>query len=73
MRSPPGALAIPDRRTLERVVSDSRAEQRRAALEDVVLDGDRRLILRSPNGHYWSLGISDAGAIVATDIGTQAP
>lgn len=47
-------------------------QERRVADErDVVIQHPRRLTLRSPNGHFWSVQISDTGAISAVDIGTD--
>lgn len=31
------------------------------------------LYIKSPNGHYWSIVIDNAGAITYTDIGTALP
>ncbi len=30
-------------------------------------------VLQSPDGHYWQIGIDNAGALVTTDLGTVAP
>lgn len=38
---------------------------------DVLIGDGRRLIIRSPNGHFWNVGVSDAGALVITDLGTS--
>lgn len=43
----------------------------RFAREDVVIDGARVLKVRSPNGHYWALTTTDAGALVLVDKGTS--
>lgn len=48
-------------------------EQRRQAGSDVVIADDRRLILRSPNGHFWALTVGDTGTLAATDLGTEPP
>jgi hypothetical protein len=67
------------------VIDEFRNEQRRHrqqlegqrrdikdALEgDVVIDGNRRLMLRSPNGHYWALSVGNTGTLAATDVGTS--
>lgn len=63
-------LSIPDRQTLERSIDDMRRDTRRRDQEDILIDGTRRILLRSPDGHYWSLGASDAGALTLTDVGT---
>ena len=31
------------------------------------------LYLKSPNGHYWRIQVSDLGAITTTDTGTAPP
>lgn len=41
------------------------------AKEDVVLDNGRLLKVRSPNGHYWALTTTNAGALVLVDMGTS--
>lgn len=64
---------IPDQRALERALSDMRAEMRRLAESDVLASGDRRLVLRSPDGHFWSVTVGDDGALSTVDLGTSAP
>jgi hypothetical protein len=41
--------------------------------EHIVMGLDQKLIIRSPNGHYWEVGVSDLGAITTTDLGTGNP
>jgi len=53
---------------IKRAENDRRA--RNSELEDIIVDSGRKLILRSPNGHFWSIGVSNAGAFTATDLGT---
>ncbi|TKD50579.1 hypothetical protein [Sphingomonas baiyangensis] len=53
----------------KRRVDNLERKQRQAQDEDVILDGDRRLVLRSPDGSYWALTVSDAGAVAARPIG----
>lgn len=50
-----------------------RLEQRgsRDGQEDVVIDYNRRLMLRSPNGHYWAVTVDNAGALSTVDMGTS--
>jgi hypothetical protein len=43
----------------------------RSKREDVVVEDPRRLFLRSPNGTYWQISVTDAGAITATNMGTN--
>ncbi len=40
-----------------------------AEYEDVVVDEGRKLKLRSPNGTYWSIQVSDTGALTCTNEG----
>lgn len=52
----------------------SRLEQQdrrlaRSEREDVIVDLERRLLVRSPNGTFWSITVDDLGAISATSMG----
>ncbi len=69
--SPPERLANPQAAQVERQQFDDRLRQ----LEEghVIIEAPKGLYLRSPNGHFWQLGVDDAGAISATDIGTVRP
>jgi hypothetical protein len=41
---------------------------------DLMVDDDTKgLILQSANGHYWRVTVSNAGALVITDLGTDKP
>lgn len=44
---------------------------RRLAQEDVVIEGDRQLKLRSPNGTYWGVVVDDAGNFSSVNLGTE--
>lgn len=48
-------------------------DRRLAQLEsaDVRIEAGRRLTLRSPDGHFWSVGADNAGALTVTDLGTS--
>ena len=46
----------------------SRSREKR---EDVVIEDPRRLFLRSPNGTYFGITVSDAGVITATNMGAN--
>lgn len=38
---------------------------------DIRIEASKRLIARSPNGHFWSLTVTDLGALTITDLGTS--
>ena len=42
-------------------------------LDLLVDDNTKGLILQSPDGHYWRVTISNAGALTTTDLGTDKP
>lgn len=54
-------------------LSDQERRLRRAEVADLLVGDGRRLIIRSPNGHFWNVTIDDAGALVTADLGTTAP
>jgi hypothetical protein len=59
---------------LTRAALDEHSRRLRRAEDNDVLIGDgRRLIVRSPNGHFWNITVDDAGVIAATDMGAEAP
>jgi hypothetical protein len=58
-----------DRQTRAKFADQDR-RLRQAVEDDVIIGDGRRLIIRSPNGHFWNIGVSDAGAITVTDMGT---
>lgn len=55
-------------RLRQRLDDNDRARDREKR-EDVVIEDPRRLFLRSPNGTYWQIGVTDAGAITVTNMG----
>jgi hypothetical protein len=59
-----------DRQT-RNALSDHDRRLRRNADEDVIIGDGRRLIVRSPNGHFWNITVDNAGAITAIDMGTS--
>ena len=67
---PTAAKGGADPRDVERQMVDITDYLRLVADEDVRVDGGRRLVLRSPDGHYWSITVDNAGALATTDIGT---
>lgn len=40
---------------------------------DAVFESNVGPILKDANGHYWRLGITTAGALTTTDLGTDRP
>ena len=40
---------------------------------DHVFESDVGPILKDANGHYWRLGVTTAGALTTTDLGTDRP
>ncbi len=62
--------AVRDLRTAERRLSATDARVRAATEADVVIDGPRRLMLRSPDGTYWAVSVDNAGALATTNMGT---
>jgi hypothetical protein len=60
-----------DERATRAVLAEHDRRLRRAENEDVIIGDGRRLILRSPNGHFWNVTVSNAGVLSATDMGTS--
>lgn len=61
-------------RDVQSLQSSLARQQRQAAAdaqEDVVIDGERRLLLRSPNGTYFGLTVDNAGALSTVNLGTS--
>lgn len=61
---------IQNERQLRDQLQQLRQEQQRTNEEDVIIEHPRRLMLRSPDGHFWLLGVDNAGALTTTDMGT---
>lgn len=59
-----------DERQARAVVGDLDRRVGQVEQADVLCEGGRRLILRSPNGHFWSVGVDNAGVLTTTDMGT---
>jgi hypothetical protein len=55
-------------RLRQRVDAGDRAA-RRAAQEDVIVEYPRRLLLRSPDGTFFAIGVADNGTLTATNMG----
>lgn len=63
--------AARDGHDLRREQDQAKRERRRLQLDDVIIDNDRKILLRSANGHYWSIQVSNAGVLSTTDEGTS--
>jgi hypothetical protein len=59
-----------DPRRVERALVDVKAAIDDILDSDTVIETPRRLMLRSPDGHYWALTVSNAGVLGAVDMGT---
>ena len=62
--------AVTDMRSLNSKFERQQRANRAQQEADVVTDNGRRIMVRSPNGHYWSIAVSDAGVVSAVDQGT---
>lgn len=52
----------------------ARDRQRTLDIEaDQLFEHPRRLILRSPDGHYWQLSVDDTGSLQTVDLGAAVP
>lgn len=67
-RQPP---VVRDERQLRNEFDRQNRRQRDTEQGHVIIEDPRRLLLRSPNGHYWSIGVTDAGVLTATDVGVM--
>lgn len=41
------------------------------AQSDIIVEFPRRLLIRSPDGHYWAVTANNSGVLVTTDMGTS--
>jgi hypothetical protein len=42
--------------------------------DDIIIDNsDAGLVLKSPDGHYWRVQVTNLGALTTTDLGTTKP
>ena len=57
-------------RLRQRVDAGDKARDRQQR-EDVTIEDPRRLFLRSPNGTYWQVSVSDAGVLTTTNMGSN--
>ncbi|MGW8135375.1 hypothetical protein ACWGNZ_07025 [Sphingomonas zeae] len=57
-------------RLRQRVDAGDKARDRQQR-EDVTIEDPRRLFLRSPNGTYWQVTVSDAGVLTTTNMGSN--
>lgn len=68
-----GRADIRDVRGLTQRLDDQRLAIRELTEADIVFDEGRKLKLRSANGIYWSIQVSDLGVLSTTDEGTTLP
>jgi hypothetical protein len=54
-------------------LTQAERDRRRDIEADQLFEHPRRLILRSPDGHYWQLSVDDTGTLATTDLGTDVP
>lgn len=57
-------------RLRQRVDAGDKARDRQQR-EDVTIEDPRRLFLRSPNGTYWQVSVTDAGVLTTTNMGSN--
>lgn len=62
--------ALTDPRQVREEMDRMRRNQRDQNEGDVIIEYPRRLLLRSPNGKYWAISVSNAGVLSASDAGT---
>lgn len=65
------SASIKDVRSLQTQLDRTSRDLAAQGVEDVVIDNARRLLLRSPNGTYFAIGVTDAGVLTATNVGTS--
>jgi hypothetical protein len=41
--------------------------------ENRVFEDGYGVVLKSADGHYWALGVDNAGTVTTTDLGTDRP
>lgn len=46
-------------------------DARRSIEGDVICVDERRLVLRSPDGHFWQVTVDNTGALGTVDLGTE--
>jgi hypothetical protein len=59
-----------DERSIRAATDGLARRLKQAENNDVIIGDGRRLILRSPNGHFWNVTVGDTGTLTATDMGT---
>ncbi len=66
----PAAKMGADPRHVDRALVDVKAALDGILDSDAVIETPRRLMLRSPDGHYWALTVDNAGVLGTVDMGT---
>lgn len=62
--------ALTDSRQVREEMDRMRRNQRDQNEGDLIVEYPRRLLLRSPNGKYWAISVSNAGVLSASDAGS---
>jgi hypothetical protein len=64
-----------DPRAIDEMIDAIQRQFREALLrsEHIVLGIDQNLYIRSSNGKYWKITVSDLGVVTTTDMGTTLP
>lgn len=62
---------VRDIRDVQRRLDVNERERELADTADVLVDGDRRLILRDTDGHYWQITVGTDGTLATTDLGAS--
>jgi hypothetical protein len=60
-----------DANRLRQRADESDRARARDLQNDVVIDGPRRLLLRSPGGTYFAVTVSDAGVLSTVNMGSK--
>ena len=60
-----------DTNRLRQRADESERRATAAAQEDVVIEYPRRLCIRSANGTFWQVSVTDAGVMSTTNVGTS--
>lgn len=56
---------------LQRELQGMRDERRRSEGADAVFVDPKRLVLVSPNGHFWQFTVNNSGILTTVDLGTD--
>ncbi|HEV2078706.1 MAG TPA: hypothetical protein VGR19_02250 [Allosphingosinicella sp.] len=65
-----GQVDVRNVQALTQHLENVRHDVRRIEEGDVILENGRRALIRSANGTYWSVTVTDAGVLQTTNVGT---